>query len=105
MHFALPPRKTSHPPPYVRAATRSTSNRRKAQAKIGGLILFAIAAFWFILRAYIHTLPNHALALKEGVPYVKPKIVILTILDENTMSADFIHKVRMNRDDYAARHG
>ena len=102
MHFALPPRKTSHPPPYARAAAKSSaSNLRRRQIRtlgyvvLGALTLYLILTFFFSLST-----TQDSDQIEDDVD-----IVIVTVFDHETMSNDYIKMIRANRDDYAARHG
>lgn len=35
----------------------------------------------------------------------KSKVVIVTVLDDETYGSEYIHRVKENREDYAKRHG
>ena len=106
MHFALPPRKTSHPPPYVRNSnlTAAAHRRRKqiqvlAYAVLGVLTLYLIYEFLFSFRS--------AEGREDGATAIEGSqdIVIVTVFDNATMNENYMRMVRANRDDYAARHG
>src|SRR5689334_170362 len=106
MHFALPPRKTSHPPPYVRNSnlTAAAQRRRKqlqllAYAVLGLLTLYLVVEFVFSFGAAEDH--DHAATDIQGAQ----DIVIVTVFDNASMSEDYMRIVRANRDDYAARHG
>ena len=96
MHFAMPPRKTSHPPPYARAS-RSSPIRRK-QLQLGALILGGV-----LLIIYLGT--SLFKPGKERIPAGTADIVIVTVLDDALMSQDYIDKVVENRKYYAQKHG
>ena len=96
MHFAMPPRKTSQPPPYARAA-RSSPIRRK-QLKIGGLVAGAILVLLY-LSTFFFSSP------KDYVPYGTPEVVVVTVLDEATMSTNYRNHVMENRRYYAEIQG
>lgn len=96
MHFALPPRKSSHPPPYARAS-RPLPLRRK-QLQLGGLIIGALIVLIYLIASRLR--PS-----KAYVPYGTPEVVIVTLLDEPTMSQAYRNKVVENRQYYADKHG
>ncbi len=106
MHFALPPRKTSHPPPYVRNSnlTAAAQRRRKliqllAYAVLSLLTLYLVYEFVSAFRVG-NGREDDATAI-EG----PQDVVIVTVFDNATMSEDYMRIVRANRVDYAARHG
>ncbi|KAJ9608134.1 putative alpha-1,6-mannosyltransferase mnn11 [Cladophialophora chaetospira] len=106
MHFALPPRKTSQPPPYVRNSnlTAAAQRRRKqiqllAYAVLGLVTLYLVYEFFLSFRAVEGT--------EDGAESIQglQDVVIVTVFDNATMSEDYVRMIRANRDDYAARHG
>ncbi|KAL2117139.1 hypothetical protein VTJ04DRAFT_9307 [Mycothermus thermophilus] len=119
MHFALPPRKTSQPPPYLRpAASRLPLGLRRSRARlvaITGLFLFAV--LWLLARSRdsgssgskagggsSHTTlvaPRRRAAGKVG----DPPVVIVTVMDEKKFSREYLAEVKENRVRYAERHG
>ncbi|MCJ1278582.1 hypothetical protein MMC21_006399 [Puttea exsequens] len=96
MHFALPPRKTSHPPPYARAS-RSSPIRRK-QLQFGAIIACGVLLLLY-LATYLFS------GYSERAPSGTPEVVVVTILDEATMSDEYRDRIKENRNYYAARHG
>ena len=96
MHFALPPRKTSQPPPYARAS-RSSPIRRK-QLQIGGLIACGILVLIY-LSTYLFSSGS------EHIPSGTPEIVVVTVLDEATMSNEYKERIKENRSYYAKKQG
>ncbi|MCJ1362944.1 hypothetical protein MMC16_002050 [Acarospora aff. strigata] len=97
MHFALPPRKSSHPPPYARPQRLSTARRRQLQ------VVAALAASTVLLVIYLLT---QLFSSSPGRPPPgTPEVVIVTVLDRTGMSDGYIEKIKENRNDYAARHG
>lgn len=42
---------------------------------------------------------------KERVPVGTPEVVVVTLIDEENMSKEYIGKVQENRRYYASRHG
>jgi hypothetical protein len=105
MHFALPPRKTSHPPPYARAAAaRNSSDRRRKLYQLGSYVVLGFLTIYLIFH-YAFSSRNIKEEQIESIPAGTPPVVIVTVLDEEHMSADYMHKIRANREDYASRHG
>ncbi|MCJ1334348.1 hypothetical protein MMC10_011057 [Thelotrema lepadinum] len=103
MHFALPPRKTSQPPPYVRSSRWSplkaaTAIRR--QQRTLGLVIFGVIliSFFLFLRG---TNPSSSV---ERIPPGSPEVVIVTLLDDS-LSKTYVERIKENRENYAARHG
>ncbi|KAL8827448.1 MAG: hypothetical protein Q9170_007014 [Blastenia crenularia] len=97
MHGVLPSRKTSHPPPYAARSTRLSSTRRK-QLQLGAII--ACAALFLLLL-----LPRVFGSSSEQIPPGTPEVVIVTVMDEEHMSKEYIEKIQENRRFYASRHG
>lgn len=96
MHFAMPPRKTSHPPPYARASRSSPIRRKQLQfvALIACTVLFLI---------YLGTrLFGSAM---EKAPPGTPEVVVVTLLDEATMSDEYRARIMENRKHYADKNG
>jgi hypothetical protein len=105
MHFALPPRKTSHPPPYARAAAaRNSSDRRRKLYQLGSYVVFGFLAIYLIFH-YVISSRYVGEEEIESIPPGTPPVIIVTVLDEEHMSPDYIKKIKMNREDYASRHG
>lgn len=99
MQFALPPRKTSQPPPYARAS-RKTSYLRQQQLRLAGYIVCAILTIYLLFH-YV----SFSDELVESAAPGTPPVVIVTVLDEQHMSDEYITNIRANRNDYAARQG
>jgi len=96
MHFAMPPRKTSQPPPYARAS-RSSPIRRK-QLQTGALVICA-----FLVIVYLAT--TLFSSSSSRTPTGTPEVVIVSALDRQTMSEDYRRKIMENRNYYAAKQG
>lgn len=96
MHFALPPRKTSHPPPYTRTH-RSTPVRRK-QLQFGAIIACAALALIYLATRLFAESP-------ERTPPGTPETVVVTLMDPDGMSKEYISRITENRKHYAAKHG
>ncbi|KAL2265708.1 hypothetical protein VTJ83DRAFT_6808 [Remersonia thermophila] len=118
MHFALPPRKTSQPPPYLRPAARLPGFRR-TRAKlvaIAGLVLLSLV--YLIARAQTHSGSSSSSGRSHGAAPVPartrnpsrgdrgdPPVVIVTVLDETKYTKEYLQAVRENRVQYAEKHG
>ena len=96
MHFALPPRKTSHPPPYARAS-RSSPIRRKQLQVVGLLAGTALVLIYFATRLF--SSPT------ERTPAGTPEVVLVTLLDDATMSDEYRERIMENRRYYASKQG
>ncbi|KAJ9665552.1 putative alpha-1,6-mannosyltransferase mnn11 [Coniosporium apollinis] len=98
MHFAFPPRKTSHPPPYALRQTRSPLLRRSR------LQFLALVALGCIAGLYILSKLFGSSSTTEAIPAGTPPVVIVTALNKS-MGDAFNEKIKQNREAYAARHG
>ncbi|KAF2236538.1 glycosyltransferase family 34 protein [Viridothelium virens] len=98
MHFAFPPRKSSHPPPYAVRSSRSSPLLRRQRLRNWGLLATLAVFTIFLLSRYSGT------GGSEKIPSGTPPCVIVTIIDQEAPSA-FIRAIKDNRNDYAARHG
>ena len=105
MHFALPPRKTSQPPPYVKAAARTLQNRRRSQAQAVTVIVLGLLSLWLLLHLTVFGAPRWRPQAVETSHDEQINVVILTVLDRALMSDEYIRKIKHNRDHYASRHG
>ena len=101
MHFALPPRKSSNPPPYARSSKWNAYPKgKKDQMKMGAVGFCAVLlVFYFFLRIF-----SSSDGIDDRIPFGTPNVVIVTVLD-NTMSKKYVDRIKENREDYAARHG
>ena len=96
MHFAMPPRKTSQPPPYARASRSSPIRRKQLQ-------FVALVAFTLLFLIYLGTRlfgPS-----TERAPPGTPEVVVVTLLDEATMSDEYRARIMENRKYYADKNG
>ncbi|KAL1841679.1 hypothetical protein VTJ49DRAFT_6718 [Mycothermus thermophilus] len=114
MHFALPPRKTSQPPPYLRPAARLPGFRRTRAKLVAltGLFLFTILYLIAHLRSSSssssHAVPAPPPARTRNGPgggRGDPPVVIVTVLDETKYTKEYLEAVRENRVQYAEKHG
>ncbi|TAQ84100.1 hypothetical protein B7494_g7581 [Chlorociboria aeruginascens] len=96
MHLAIPLRKNSNPSPY---ATRSTKfpllRRSRIQALVVGALL--LGAVFFIL--------SHLFNQGDTIPSGAPPVVIVTVLDPDNYSKEYIDNVKENRIEFAKIHG
>jgi hypothetical protein len=105
MHFALPPRKTSHPPPYARAAAaRNSSDRRRQLYQLCSYVVLGILTIYLIVRYAFSSRHTDAEEI-ERIPAGTSPVVIVTVFDEENTSPDYVQKIKANREDYASRHG
>ena len=97
MHFALPPRKTSHPPPYAARQVRSSPTRSR-RLQLTALIGCGVLAILFFLSRILFS-PS------TSSPPGTAEVVIVTPLDHALYASDFLAKIQRNRRDYAKLHG
>ncbi|KAK4166161.1 family 34 putative glycosyltransferase [Cladorrhinum sp. PSN259] len=101
MHYAYPPRKASHPPPYAPRTSRNIPGLRRNRAKLLAIVgLFFITVIWLLTRPSSH----HAVPSPHK-PSGNPPVVIVTVLDETTYDKDYLDTIRENRLKYAEKHG
>ncbi|KAG9779066.1 glycosyltransferase family 34 protein, partial [Aureobasidium melanogenum] len=106
MHFALPPRKTSHPPPYARGTASGTvPYKRRKQLQVISYAILGVLTFYLFLRLILYAISTGD--AEDGASSIEGNqdIVLVTVFDNQTMSEDYIKIVKANRGDYAARHG
>lgn len=106
MHFALPPRKTSRPPPYTATRSPYYSYFRRARLRSLAVILGTVVLLIFVLSQLKGADQDGAVdeEREEEVPPGTPEVVIVTVLDEQ-LSQGYRDMVVRNREMYAARHG
>lgn len=113
MHFALPPRHSSafkSSSSYnSRSSYRSPTFRRK-QIKTIALVLLGILGVYYALSWVFAGSVVDDDDFKDdealgSIPPGTPEVVVVTVLDKEKMSADYVTKIRENRADYAKRHG
>ena len=96
MHLALPTRKSSHPPAYANRSSRYPMLRRsRVQAILIGLC--AVGALLFLC--------SHIFGGGERIPSGTPPVVIVTVVDEENYSSQYIKNIKENRIEYARKHG
>lgn len=103
MHFAYPPRKSSHPHPYTSRQSRSTWFRRPI--RLQSLAVAAVGAI-FLLWLVIHVLSggSGSSSRRTYIPPGTPKAVVVTVFEEADKEA-WRDGIMENRRDYASRHG
>lgn len=105
MQFAIPPRKTSQPPLYARTnASASAAYKRRRQLQLLGYIVLGLLTFYLTLSFCFSGWSEDA---EDGSAVIEghQDVVLVTIFDSKTMSDDYMKIVKVNREDYAARHG
>jgi mannan polymerase II complex MNN11 subunit len=106
MHFALPPRKTSHPPPYVRNSTlTAAAQRRRKQFQLLAYTVLGLLTLYLVVEVCLSFSATDDAGYGATDIQGAQDIVIVTVFDTTSMSEDYMRIVRANRDDYAARHG
>ncbi|GAB7352888.1 hypothetical protein MBLNU459_g3483t1 [Dothideomycetes sp. NU459] len=97
MHFAFPPRKSSHPPPY---AARSSRSRYLRYSRVQFIAILAIGALVTLyLLSFLFSGPS-----APSIPAGTPKAVIVTPLDPS-LSESYKDAIKANRRHYAQKHG
>jgi mannan polymerase II complex MNN11 subunit len=96
MQFALPPRRSPHPP--VARSSRLPLHRRK-QLKTVALLAFAVLSILYLLSHF------YSSSTSLVAPAATTGVVIVTLLDHERFSESYLSKVVANREDYAKRHG
>jgi mannan polymerase II complex MNN11 subunit len=100
MQFALPPRKTSQPPVFTRAAALQNASQRRRQFQLLGYIVLGLLSI-YVIYSWMASVPVSEVVEIES----NPSVVLVTVFNEATMSTSLMDNVRKNREDYAARHG
>lgn len=101
MHFALPPRKTSFPPPYARVSAQNVFSQRRRQIQYLASVVFALLTIYLLFSFFSSGGP----LVDDGTISKDRSVLIVTVLDESSMSEEYISMIKKNRDDYASRHG
>lgn len=103
MHFALPPRKTSQPPPFARInAQATTATRRKRIIQLASYAVLCLLTLYLLINFLSPTYTPSTSQSSGDIP-PNPEIVIVTLLDPS-MPSSYIDMITRNRDDYASRH-
>ncbi|KAI5375468.1 hypothetical protein J4E82_005891 [Alternaria postmessia] len=119
MHFAMPPRKTSRPPPY---AARNQSGgialppalKNLLRSRAGRLIVGGILGFFVLIWMLSGSGGTSRAKSKVGgwtaanIPKPNigsgPPVVVVTVIDPKTDPV-WMQKIKSNREEYAKRHG
>ncbi|KAJ0169083.1 putative alpha-1,2-galactosyltransferase C8D2.17 [Colletotrichum tanaceti] len=99
MHFAYPPRKSSNPPPFRAKTSRIPTLLRRSRLKAIAAGALVFLGFLYLLSAVFKS-PSGPRA-----PLGEPPVVIVTVLDEENYSDNYLASIRANRDQYAQLHG
>ncbi|OAR02862.1 hypothetical protein LLEC1_01751 [Akanthomyces lecanii] len=99
MHFAYPPRKSSHPPPF-RPRSGPLPSLRRGRLRTIGLGLVAC-----LLVLYLIFKPGKQSPYHERQPAGTPTVVLVTVLDTKQYSPAYLKTISENREEYASRHG
>jgi mannan polymerase II complex MNN11 subunit len=111
MHFAMPPRKTSRPPPYAARqqsgfrlppVLRNLLRRDKLRVIVLAILGF-LTLFWLLGRTGGNRDSNAPSLAKVAIGSGAP-VVIVTVLDPKG-DPGWVAKLKHNREDYAKRHG
>ncbi|KAF2829637.1 hypothetical protein CC86DRAFT_344158 [Ophiobolus disseminans] len=112
MHFAMPPRKTSRPPPYaarqqsgfrIPPAVKNLLRRDRLRVAVVGILGF-LTVFWLLGRIGGGSSTTNAPHLPKVAIGSGPPVVIVTVLDPKA-DQGWTSKIQKNREDYAKRHG
>ena len=100
MHYALPQRKSSHPPAYAIKPKKSLREQRRLFVIIG---IGALALIFLLYRLF----GSRSLGTGETsskAPYGQPYVVVVTTINPDA-DPDFVEKIKANRIEYATKHG
>ncbi|KAH9908129.1 galactosyl transferase GMA12/MNN10 family-domain-containing protein [Xylariomycetidae sp. FL2044] len=97
MHYAYPPRKSSHPPPYLPRSSRIPTVRRSHLKTIALFCLAVIALIW-LFSGHSKSGGGHKIS-------GKPPVVLVTVFDDKHENAAYNKNIRDNRMQYAEKHG
>ncbi|KAL6710751.1 putative alpha-1,6-mannosyltransferase mnn11 [Coniothyrium glycines] len=114
MHFAMPPRKTSRPPPYAARnqssvglppALKNLLRKDKLRLVVIGILGF-LGLIWLLggRSAGRGKASWSAANLPKVAVGSGPPVVVVTVLDPKADPA-WTQKIKTNREDYAKRHG
>lgn len=111
MHFAMPPRKTSRPPPYAARSQPSSFGlppalkklaRSKPRVLIAALLGF-VTLLW-LLGARRHSSSTPGVNIQKVPVGSGPPVVIVTTIDPRA-DPTWVTRIKANRDAYAKKHG
>ncbi|KAI9665745.1 MAG: hypothetical protein M1821_003679 [Bathelium mastoideum] len=100
MHFAFPPRKSSHPQPYAARSSRARTPPlfKRLRLRSWGLLAATVVFVIFLLSRLSNS------GTSEKIPPGTPPAVVVTTIDPQAPQS-LVNAVKDNRIDYAARHG
>ena len=105
MHFAGPPRKSSHPPPYAIRQKATAPWRRYAQnPKQLGVVVLAILSVLFLLFKLLSGSGSSEQEHTQRAPRGHPNVVLVTPFEPG-MSKSLVQTIKQNREGYAKKHG
>lgn len=109
MHFAMPPRKTSRPPPYaarnqssvpIPPALKNLLRRDKLRSLVLGILAF-LTVIWVLRRIGGG---DKGVSIPKVAIGTGPPVVIVTVIDPKADPA-WVQKIKKNREQYAKKHG
>ncbi|KAI1266150.1 galactosyl transferase GMA12/MNN10 family-domain-containing protein [Xylariaceae sp. FL1019] len=98
MHYAYPPRKDSHPPPFRPRRSRMPMIRR-SQVKTIALFLIFVLGIIFLFSG------SSKQKARSRTITGKPPVVIVTVFDEKYANTAYSMQIKDNRQQYADKHG
>lgn len=102
MHFAFPPKKSSLPPPFTIHTSKVPFGYRKKRFQQIGYVVLGLLTVLLVFRWLIRA---QGVFDDDGSIPEDSKVLILTVTDEKSMSEDYIRLMKVNREEYASRHG
>ncbi|KAF2730492.1 alpha-1,6-mannosyltransferas-like protein subunit [Polyplosphaeria fusca] len=107
MHFAMPPRKTSRPPPYAARQSRGfgipPALRNILRDRSRGLVVL-ILGFFTLFWLLGGMSGGERSAVKNTIVGSGAPVVIVTTIDP-TADLRWVERIKKNREDYAKKHG
>ncbi|KAF2803514.1 alpha-1,6-mannosyltransferase [Mytilinidion resinicola] len=103
MHFAMPPRKSSRPPPYAMRNSRSFNLPRAFRRRDYRFLAILIAGCFSII-CFLTYMFSSGGSSADYIPAGSAPVVIVTVFPMSA-EAEFVEKIKKNRNDYAMRQG
>ena len=100
MHYALPQRKSSHPPAYAIKPKKPLREKRRLFVIIG----IGALALIFLLYRLLSSWSSGVEESPSKAPYRQPGVVVVTTINPDA-DPDFVEKIKANRIEYATKHG
>jgi len=82
-------------------SAKNSLEQRRRQIQYIAYLVFGILTLYLLFGFF----SSGDVSTKHGPISEDSKVAIVTVLDESSMSNEYMSKIRKNRDDYAARHG